>query len=137
MLKTGLVVVILIMMSLISTGQTLSDTLNRVNEDGLKMGYWKKYNENRLLVYEGRFMQDIPIGDFIYYYPDGRVKAKSFFYNDGTQTKTSTYHYSGKLMTEGFYLDKKKDSLWFLTLMLLARLYAKYRRELKLLCLFL
>ena len=113
MLKTGFVVGLILMMFLGSNGQAISDTLNRLNKDGQKIGYWKKYNEDGLLVYEGRFELDIPIGNFIYYYPDENVKAKSFFYDNGTRTKTSTFHYSGVLMTMGFYHDKKKDSLWY------------------------
>jgi len=93
-------------------GQQHNDTINQLDANGRKIGYWKKYNESGMILYEGRFDADIPVGEFRYFYPDGKTKAKSFFSNNGSWSATTTYHYSGKVMSEGFYLDKKKDSLW-------------------------
>jgi len=93
-------------------GQDQNDTLNQLDTNGQKTGYWKKYNESGLILYEGRFEADIPVGEFRYFYPDGKTKAKSLFSENGSRSVTTTYHYSGKVMSEGFYNNKQKDSLW-------------------------
>jgi len=105
-------VVLLFVLTGMAVGQTIPDTLNRIDEKGHKQGYWKKYNEMGLLMYEGRFENDVPVGDFIYYFPDDIVKARSVFSDNGKRTFTITYHHSGKVMTEGYYFEKKKDSTW-------------------------
>ena len=63
--------------------QSSSDTLNRTDEQGLKQGYWIKLDEEGMLKYEGTFKDNNPTGNFIYYYPDGVVRARSTFYDDG------------------------------------------------------
>lgn len=97
---------------LFASGQERNDTINQVDDSGLKQGYWKKYNESGLLKYEGHFVDDIPEGNFIYYYPDEKVKARSEFSQAGDYVKTTTYHHAGEIMTEGYYNKKEKDSLW-------------------------
>lgn len=92
--------------------QNGNDTINQTNEDGHKTGYWKKTNEEGMLLYEGHFENDVPVGEFTYYYPDGIVKAKTEFFSNGARAMTITYHHSGKKMSEGIYVNKEKDSLW-------------------------
>jgi antitoxin component YwqK of YwqJK toxin-antitoxin module len=79
------------------------DTANRSDEKGLKQGYWKKFDEGGLLKYEGRFIDDKPVGEFVYYYPDETVKARSTFFDDGKGSFTTTFHHTGTKMTEGYY----------------------------------
>lgn len=99
-------------MVIFATGQESNDTVNQLDKKGMKQGYWKKYNESGLLKYEGYFVDDQPDGSFTYYYPDEKVKARSEFSQAGTYVKTTTYHYSGNVMTDGYYRNKEKDSLW-------------------------
>ena len=80
--------------------QSSSDTLNRTDEQGLKQGYWIKLDEEGMLKYEGTFKDNNPTGNFIYYYPDGVVRARSSFYDDGKKSVTTTYHHSGKIMNK-------------------------------------
>lgn len=87
-------------------------SINQVDEEGHKIGYWKKFNENGMILYEGTFESDVPIGEFKYFYPDGTTKAKVVFSENGLRSESTTYHYSGKVMSYGFYFDKLKDSLW-------------------------
>ena len=103
---------ILLIVTTVATAQVNNDTVNQVDNSGLKHGYWKKVNEKGMLKYTGRFDHGIPIGKFTYFYPDGITKARSDFSNNGKSTHTITYHHSGKVMSDGYYLDKKKDSLW-------------------------
>ena len=110
--KTPAMIWLLLVLCLPALAQTGRDTLNRVDDEGRKQGYWKKYNEDGMILYEGTFESDIPVGEFTYFYPDGTTKARSAFSVNGRRTHTITYHYSGKVMSEGFYVDQQKDSTW-------------------------
>ena len=112
MFRYILIAFVLIVSSSIVRGQSVSDTTNQTDDKGRKIGFWKKYNESGMLLYEGAFLLDIPTGDFVYYYPDGEIKAKSIFSDNGIRVATTTFHLNGNKMTEGFYLHKQKDSLW-------------------------
>ena len=103
---------ILLVIATVTVAQTGNDTVNRIDKNGLKHGYWRKVNEKGMLKYTGQFDHGIPVGEFTYFYPDGITKARSEFSNNGRSTHTITYHHSGKVMSDGYYLDKKKDSLW-------------------------
>ena len=54
---------------------------------GRKQGYWKKYSKDTLK-YEGQFKDDIPVGEFKYYFFDGKVKAHTTYSDNGKVAKT-------------------------------------------------
>jgi len=93
-------------------GQLANDTLNQKDAKGRKQGQWIKYNDSGMLKYKGQFVDDLPVGNFEYYFPDGVVQARSVFSENGNFTETTVYHHNGNVMTEGFYRGKVKDSLW-------------------------
>lgn len=78
---------------------------------GRKQGLWKKYNKDTLK-YEGTFKDDIPIGEFKYYYPDKKIKSVVQYSEKGLKATTISYHTNGKIMSEGEYWDKRKHGLW-------------------------
>jgi antitoxin component YwqK of YwqJK toxin-antitoxin module len=78
---------------------------------GRKQGFWKKYSKDTLK-YEGQFKDDIPQGEFKYYFPNGKMKALTNYSDNGKIAKTILYHPDGKKNGEGTYVDKKKDGLW-------------------------
>jgi antitoxin component YwqK of YwqJK toxin-antitoxin module len=88
------------------------DTVNRVNAQGLKEGYWRKLDTAGMKVYEGHFRNGIPSGTFRYFYPSGTLRVISAFSADGKRSRTTTFFPSGKKMAEGVYLEEKRDSLW-------------------------
>lgn len=87
------------------------DTLNRTDNQGRKQGYWKKY-DNTILIYEGRFSNDVPIGKFNYYYENGNLKSISNFMNGTVKVHTTLFHENGKKSSEGIFRDQLKDSIW-------------------------
>jgi len=103
---------IFIILCLLALSSYAQDTVNRINEKGLKEGYWRKLDTAGKKIYEGRFSNGMPAGTFYYYYPTGKVKAVSVFFKEGRKAKTTTYFPSGKKMTEGIYIDEKRDSIW-------------------------
>lgn len=86
--------------------------INQIDDRGNKQGQWKAYDENGDLKFEGRFIDNNPVGTFTYYYPDGKVKAISEMYERGRRSRTKVFHNNGRLMGEGNFLDKVKDSTW-------------------------
>lgn len=88
------------------------DTINRMDNRNRKQGFWKKTDKNGKKIYEGQFRDDIPYGEFRYYYPEGKLKAISKFYDNGIQSFTITYFNNGFKMAEGRFINEKRDSLW-------------------------
>jgi antitoxin component YwqK of YwqJK toxin-antitoxin module len=92
---------------------TLFAQLNQVDTKGLKQGAWQKsFSKSEILQYKGQFKDDKPFGTFTYYYPTGQLKATIEHDSDGHHSRAFFYFENKMLMTEGFYLDQKKDSTW-------------------------
>ena len=85
---------------------------NQINASGEKEGKWVKYFDNGNIKYEGQFHNDKPLGMFTYYYNTGEIKAINNFSEDGIITYNTTLYKSNKIMTEGKYVNQKKDSTW-------------------------
>jgi len=63
-------------------------------------------------VYEGQFKDNLPLGTFKYYLPNGSLKAVSAFSEDGKTTSTTIYFPNGKKNAEGKYGNEKREGLW-------------------------
>jgi len=87
--------------------------VNKTDTHGKKQGVWKKFYPNtQVLQYEGQFLNNQPIGEFRYYYPSGKVKAVLQHEKNTKKTAAWFYFENEQLMSEGNYLDMKKDALW-------------------------
>ena len=86
---------------------------NSIDANGKKQGKWVKY-KNSSKFYEGQFVDDIPVGEFKYYYPSGHLKIRTVFEENGRLNRTKIFFdsYKAKIQAEGNYYDKKKDSTW-------------------------
>ena len=89
-----------------------ADSINQTDAQGRKQGFWKKVDQTGIVKYEGYFKDDVPYGEFRYFYEDGKIKAISQIFDAGKSSYTKTVHPNGKLMSNGKYTDKAKDSLW-------------------------
>lgn len=112
LIKLRLILVLLLINSVCYSQTVQTDTINKIDKNGRKQGYWEKKDQYGKLKYKGFFINDKPNGEFKYYYPEGTIKAVSNFYNNGTRSFTKTFYNNGKLMSEGYYLNDKKDSTW-------------------------
>lgn len=87
--------------------------INQVDSQGRKQGKWaKKYERKSVLQYEGQFKDDIPVGKFVYKYPNDRIKAIIIHGENSTRSEAYMYHENGKLMSFGIYRNQIKDSIW-------------------------
>ena len=87
---------------------------NATDASGKKQGVWISRYEDGTLKQTGQFNKDIPVGEFKYYYPNGRLKAVMEFRPGGQVAFAKIFFDSEEntLMAEGKYIDQKKDSLW-------------------------
>ncbi len=88
------------------------DTLNVTDNKGKRQGFWRKVDTAGKVIYEGRFRDGIPNGEFRYFYPDSKLKTVSKISARGRRAETVSYFPNGKKMAVGNYLDEKKDSIW-------------------------
>lgn len=87
--------------------------INKKDSKGRKQGEWVTYYENSTNIkYVGTFKDDIPVGKFKFYYPDGGLKGINEYRNNGKDSYAVMYHPNKKVMSFGKYVDKKKDSTW-------------------------
>jgi antitoxin component YwqK of YwqJK toxin-antitoxin module len=88
-----------------------SDTLNRTDKFGKKYGSWVKY-ENGKLLWKAYFYNGEPVGAFIHYHPNKKVKDSLHYYPNSPKVDAVTYHTNGKKASEGVFINKIKDGKW-------------------------
>ncbi|MFO7868937.1 MAG: hypothetical protein R6U95_06540 [Bacteroidales bacterium] len=78
-----------------------------------KQGYWVKKDDDNNKIYEGYFKNDVPIGEFKKYHPNGELKYLMYYdTNDQKLVEVTMYDITGELSAKGTYYDKKKDGKW-------------------------
>lgn len=88
------------------------DAPNKTDAAGKKQGHWIKYDDDHKKIYDGNFVNNIPVGTFTYYYDSGIPWSISVFSENGKVARTKMFDAGGKLSGEGKYVNEKKDSLW-------------------------
>ena len=101
-----------VFLTLLFPAWAFGQSVNGLDENGKKHGAWRKMDANGKPVYEGTFHHDEPTGPFTYYHPNGKIKAQSFFWNHGTQCRSTLFAENGTKEAQGLYLNKEKDSVW-------------------------
>ncbi len=89
-----------------------NDTINQVDENGLKQGYWEKFYPGGKPMYKGYFRDGKPVGTMYRFYESGAVKAILNFEEVNPLTSIIFYYEDGTKAAEGFYLGNEKDSVW-------------------------
>jgi antitoxin component YwqK of YwqJK toxin-antitoxin module len=97
----------------IALSQELTDThINKVDAQGRRQGSWRVYDGEGNLKFTGNFVNDKPVGEFRYFYPNGKPKAVVMQLDSGKVAYTTNYHPNGNMMARGKYMNQKKDSTW-------------------------
>ena len=72
----------------------------------------KNYYESGILMMEGPIANNLRNGDWVSYFPDGKVQSTGVF-KDGVRVGPSkVYHENGKLWMDGYYIDDHKCGEW-------------------------
>ena len=73
------IVSIIFIMAVIS-GMSQKDTLNKVDANNMKQGYWKIYDEaSKALLEEGKYVNSQKEGIWKAYYETGKIKEEQYF----------------------------------------------------------
>lgn len=91
-----------------SSGQ---NNINQTNGNSNKHGLWEKKDTLGNLLYTGTFNNNVPEGKFTYFDTTGKVRAITQFSDKGTKAYTKLFN-SGKLQSEGLYVNEKKHGEW-------------------------
>lgn len=105
-MKIGVVIITLLI------GFSSIAQINQTDAKGRKQGTWAKtYPKSTVLMYQGEFKDDKPVGTFTYFYPNKKVKAVMKHELNG-RTEAFMYHENGQILSHGIYRNEKKDSIW-------------------------
>ena len=122
-MKKTLFVALLMALMLASCGQTLREEVVSTYENGqpAKAYYYNKENQrvyekdfhdNGALMMEGPIVNDLRNGEWISYFPDGKVQSTGTF-KDGVRVgKSLVYHENGHLWMDGWYHDDHRCGEW-------------------------
>ena len=108
-MRSSFLFVILFVLSLSMVGQ---NSENKLNSNGKKQGYWKKYDDKGVLLYEGTFDNDVPVGTFKYYHKNGKLKSITTFQQGVHKVHTVMYDENENKSAEGNFINQEKDSIW-------------------------
>lgn len=50
-----------------------------IYKDDLKEGEWIAKNENSFIVFKGSYIQGVPVGEHMYFYENGKIRASEFY----------------------------------------------------------
>ena len=115
-MKQRIILLLLVLLALNLNAQKYNvfkgDTINRVDEKGLKQGIWKKYYSNDVLFSEGMYKNGKHIGVFKTYYKEGKPQSILRFRNISEISDAELFSADSGLMARGKYIDRLKDSVW-------------------------
>jgi antitoxin component YwqK of YwqJK toxin-antitoxin module len=96
-----------------ASAQAMDTVYNRVDERGLKQGYWQKKYPTGQVAYRTLFVDDKPRGLLVRYYENGKRQALIDYFDDGKTSFAQFFSSSEALIAEGRYLnEKKKQGQW-------------------------
>lgn len=94
-------------------GFSQADTsLNRTDQLGNKQGHWIKKYPNQVVMYDGLFKDNKPVGEFKRYYENSTLLSVLIFNETGTEALATTYHPNGFVSSKGKYVNQKKEGKW-------------------------
>ena len=88
------------------------ENINLTDGQGLRQGLWKRNYPNGRTMYEGRFKDGKPVGEWRRYHENGALRAilNHSEINDSVQAKL--FDISGKLIAQGTYFNELKVGKW-------------------------
>ena len=88
-----------------------SDSLNRTDKFGKRYGNWEK-REKGVLLWKATFYNGEPVGAFIHYHPNKKVKDSLYYHPNSPKVDAFSYYSNGKKKSEGVFINKIKDGKW-------------------------
>lgn len=88
------------------------NAVNRKDANGLKQGGWIGRYPDGTIRYSGSYVDDRPVGDWLRFYENGKVKAHLFYFPNNGKTSAKLFDSNGALFATGNYINMVKDSTW-------------------------
>jgi antitoxin component YwqK of YwqJK toxin-antitoxin module len=104
----------IILITLIFTSfnlQAQEDNINNYDSQNRKHGTWVKKYQDGQIRYKARFEHGKPVDTTKRYHRNGHLKAV-MIYKTPERVYAKLYNPDGKKLAEGYYQNKKKDSVW-------------------------
>ena len=101
----------LVAISSLAQCQTVSE-INITDKEGRKQGHWIKKYPNDIVMYDGFFRDDHPVGEFRRYYENKTLKSLLVYSSDGKEAAASVYHTNGFISSKGKYINQMKEGKW-------------------------
>jgi antitoxin component YwqK of YwqJK toxin-antitoxin module len=99
------------------TGMIIDTLNNNILEyevvEGVKNGVFKVSSRNGIVTILGNVQDNMNIGEWNYYYPNGQLESKGNFKNDLPEGKWTWYYYNGNLKESGTFLGGLKTGRWY------------------------
>lgn len=105
----GLIIYLLLLMSGSIVAQ---NTVNQVDAQGRKQGFWTKKDTEGKLVYQATFKDDKPVGEMKRFHPNGKLKAVMNFAEGTEESEAQLFDERGKLIARGKYSGQRKLGEW-------------------------
>jgi len=105
--------VLIIYLFLLMSGSLIAqNTVNQVDAQGRKQGFWTKKDTEGKLVYQATFKDDQPVGEMKRFHPNGKLKAVMNFAEGTEELDAQLFDERGKLIAKGKYSGQKKTGEW-------------------------
>ena len=97
---------------LLSGGIIAQNTVNQVDTQGRKQGFWTKKDAGGKLLYQATFKDDKPVGEMKRFHPNGKIKAVLNFIEGSELSDVQLFDEGGHLIAQGKYMGQKKTGEW-------------------------
>ena len=112
-MKYHLILLLALIVAVSVQGQEYTSShINKSDGSGRKQGLWRVYDGNGNLKFEGNYANDRPMGEFRYFFPNGKTKAIVNNLDSGRVSYVKMFYQGGQLMAAGKYTGQQKDSSW-------------------------
>jgi antitoxin component YwqK of YwqJK toxin-antitoxin module len=87
-------------------------TINKTDQQGKKQGHWIKKYSSQVVMYDGFFRDNRPVGSFKRFYEDSTPFSVMIFNDAGNEAFATIYHPNGYISSRGKYINQLKEGKW-------------------------
>ncbi|HEY3369467.1 MAG TPA: toxin-antitoxin system YwqK family antitoxin [Prolixibacteraceae bacterium] len=104
---------LIIFIFLLLSGSIIAqNTVNQVDAQGRKQGFWTKKDTGGKLLYQATFKDDKPVGEMKRFHSNGKIKAVLNFIEGSELSDVKLFDEGGHLVAQGKYIGQKKTGEW-------------------------
>jgi antitoxin component YwqK of YwqJK toxin-antitoxin module len=86
--------------------------INKTDQQGKKQGHWIKKYPNGIVMYNGFFKNDNPVGEFRRFYENNILKSLLVYSEDSKEAMAAIYYSNGFISSKGKYINQLKEGKW-------------------------